>query len=56
MRLELECRGVKLLACDASWIDEEISGLASTLEIAALGVSLPLSEIYEDTDVADRAA
>ncbi|HMR30440.1 MAG TPA: Uma2 family endonuclease [Geminicoccaceae bacterium] len=40
----------------ASWIDEEISGLASTLEIAALGISLPLSEIYEDTDVADRAA
>lgn len=24
MRLELECRGVKLLACDASWIDEAL--------------------------------
>jgi hypothetical protein len=30
--------------------------LAATLEIAALGVSLPLGEIYEDTDIADRAA
>lgn len=38
---------------DGRWIDEEVSGLTSTLEIAALGVSLPLSEIYEDTDVAD---
>lgn len=41
---------------DGRWIDEEISGLGSTLEISALGVSLPLGEIYEDTDVADRAA
>jgi Uma2 family endonuclease len=47
-----------LVARDAEgrWVEDEVRGLAAELRIDALAVTLPMREIYEDTDVADAAA
>ena len=41
---------------EGRWAEGEVVGLDSALAIDALAITLPMREIYEDTDVADAAA
>lgn len=40
---------------DGDWASEEINGLAQALDLSAIGVSLPMAEIYEDVELEETA-
>jgi hypothetical protein len=40
-----------VFARDAGFAEQRLRSLADTLELPALGISLPLAEIYRDTDL-----
>jgi Uma2 family endonuclease len=42
---------VVVFARDAGFAEQRLRSLADTLELPALGISLPLAEIYRDTDL-----
>ena len=42
---------VVVFARDAGFAERRLRSLADTLELPALGISLPLAEIYRDTDL-----
>lgn len=50
-RLDLRVRGE-----DGIWRDETVEGLESVLRLPELGLSVPLAEIYEESEVARAAA
>jgi Uma2 family endonuclease len=50
-RLDMRVRGA-----DGVWADQAAEGLASTAAMPEIGVSLPLAEIYEDTELATAPA
>ena len=50
-RLDMRVRGA-----DGVWADQAAEGLASAAAMPEIGVSLPLAEIYEDTELATAPA
>lgn len=50
-RLDLRVRGE-----DGFWRDDTAEGLGGTLALPELGLTVPLAEIYEDSEVARNAA
>jgi Uma2 family endonuclease len=50
-RLDLRVRGE-----DGLWRDDTVEGLGDALPLPELGLTLPMAEIYEDSEVARNAA
>ena len=47
---------MRVRGADGFWADEVAEGLATAAAMPEIGVSLPLAEIYEDTELATAPA
>ena len=47
---------MRVRSADSAWGDETVEGLAAVLALPEIGASLPMAEVYEETDLAAPSA